>query len=74
VPLGTKRDLEGASQTRRRPWSISFALVFKAFWWGCPVRLCAGSGYSLNLLAGSFYSFALKFLTFVALACRVSLT
>jgi hypothetical protein len=26
VPLGTNRDLEGASQIRRRPWSIKCAV------------------------------------------------
>jgi hypothetical protein len=26
VPLGTMRDLEGASQTRQRPWSIKCAV------------------------------------------------
>jgi hypothetical protein len=26
VPLGTNCDLEGASQTRRRPWSIKCAV------------------------------------------------
>jgi hypothetical protein len=26
VPLGTNRDLKGASQTRRRPWSIKCAV------------------------------------------------
>jgi hypothetical protein len=57
VPLGTMRDLEGASRTLWRTWSISFASVQ-----GVLVGLCSVasvSGQDILLICWRGYSFTL---------------